>query len=54
MPDHKPTEEQPDKPEQAKGTEETGEKKKKALDYDFKIVPVDPKNSFDFEDIADK
>jgi len=24
------------------------------LDYVFKIVPVDPKNSFDFEDVADK
>ena len=22
--------------------------------YEFKIVPVDPKNSFDFEDVADK
>jgi hypothetical protein len=27
---------------------------KKKLDYVFKIVPVDPKNSFDFEDVADK
>ena len=22
--------------------------------YEFKILPVDPKNSFDFEDVADK
>lgn len=31
--------------------EETIEKPKLPL---FKIVPVDPKNSFDFEDVADK
>ena len=53
MPDHKPTEDTPEKPENADASEETGEKKK-PLDYDFKIVPVDPKNSFDFEDVADK
>ena len=22
--------------------------------YEFKILPVDPKNNFDFEDVADK
>ena len=22
--------------------------------YEFKILPVDPKNTFDFEDVADK
>ena len=22
--------------------------------YEFRILPVDPKNSFDFEDVADK
>ena len=27
---------------------------KKKLDYVFKIVPADPKNNFDFEDVADK
>lgn len=27
---------------------------KKGIDYVFKIVPADPKNSFDFEDVADK
>jgi hypothetical protein len=30
------------------------EEPKKKLDYVFKIVPADPKNSFDFEDVADK
>ncbi len=30
------------------------EGKQGKLDYVFKIVPVDPKNSFDFEDVADK
>lgn len=30
------------------------EPKKKKIDYVFKIVPADPKNSFDFEDVADK
>ncbi len=32
-----------------------GKKKKPAgSDYVFKIVRADPKNSFDFEDVADK
>lgn len=26
----------------------------KGLDYEFKIAPADPKNAFDFEDVADK
>ena len=30
------------------------EEPEKKLDYVFKIVPADPKNSFDFEDVADK
>ena len=28
--------------------------KAKGLKYEFKIAPVNPKNSFDFEDVADK
>ena len=28
--------------------------KPKGLKYEFKIAPADPKNSFDFEDVADK
>jgi hypothetical protein len=31
---------------------ETGETRKSR--YEFKILPVNPKNSFDFEDVADK
>jgi len=27
---------------------------KPGKDYVFRIVPADPKNSFDFEDVADK
>jgi len=27
---------------------------KTGLNYVFKIAPADPKNSFDFEDVADK
>jgi hypothetical protein len=27
---------------------------KPGLNYVFKIAPADPKNSFDFEDVADK
>lgn len=34
--------------------EKTEEAPKKGLDYVFKIAPADPKNAFDFEDIADK
>jgi len=32
------------------GSEEAPKKPR----YEFKILPVDPKNSFDFEDVADK
>jgi hypothetical protein len=28
--------------------------KASGLDYVFKIAPADPKNNFDFEDVADK
>jgi hypothetical protein len=35
-----------------KKEEEGGPSKK--LGYVFKIVPADPKNAFDFEDVADK
>ena len=36
----------------AGGDEKTEAPKPKR--YEFKIAPVDPKNSFDFEDVADK
>jgi hypothetical protein len=29
-------------------------KKPAGMNYVFKIAPADPKNSFDFEDVADK
>ncbi|MFT5289430.1 MAG: hypothetical protein ACI8QS_001299 [Planctomycetota bacterium] len=29
-------------------------KKKPGMDYVFKIAPADPKNAFNFEDVADK
>ena len=34
--------------------EEPKPKKPSGLDYVFKIAPADPKNNFDFEDVADK
>ena len=39
--------------ESAAASDETGEAPKPKR-YEFKIAPVDPKNSFDFEDVADK
>jgi hypothetical protein len=54
----------PEKPEDAKVAdaedalprkeEKAEDAAKKGLDYVFKIAPADPKNAFDFEDIADK
>ena len=38
--------------EREAGKEESGAPPKPR--YEFKILPVDPKNSFDFEDVADK
>ena len=38
----------------SKSREEGKQKKPAASDYVFKIVRADPKNSFDFEDVADK
>ena len=35
-----------------KSSKDTG--KKPGIDYVFKIAPADPKNAFDFEDVADK
>ncbi len=55
------------KDEEAKGAEAPGAaadksapanpaeaKKPAGLNFVFKIAPADPKNSFDFEDVADK
>jgi len=35
-------------------TTDAAGKPKTGLNYVFKIAPADPKNSFDFEDVADK
>jgi len=40
------------KPEDSRRGEAEGPKSGK--DYVFKIAPADPKNAFDFEDVADK
>lgn len=42
----------PDAPETKAGKEPTDAPRKPG--YVFKIVPADPKNAFDFEDVADK
>lgn len=39
---------------EASSTEERQGSGASNLAYDFRILPVDPKNSFDFEDVADK
>ncbi len=58
MKNKNPTPEQEEKPaprtqaeKQAKPAEQDFGRKPK---FEFKIKPVDPKNSFDFEDVADK
>ena len=52
QPDPKPAEKA--KKEAGETTDETKPKKASGLDYVFKIAPADPKNNFDFEDVADK
>jgi hypothetical protein len=46
------TESKPKTPTSAEKKAEPGAPKKPG--YVFKIVPADPKNAFDFEDVADK
>jgi len=53
MPDDK----KPSEPEPASKAQNKPEAKPEAPKkppYVFKIVPADPKNAFDFEDVADK
>jgi len=45
-------ESQPKDPSSPEKKDESGKPKKPP--YVFKIVPADPKNAFDFEDVADK
>lgn len=56
-PEHKRSEEADPKSTPAKDAAAKGEAPpppKTGLNYVFKIAPADPKNSFDFEDVADK
>ena len=39
---------------QENAAKEANEDPKQPQRYEFKIAPVDPKNNFDFEDVADK
>jgi len=50
--DKKPSEAEPKPKTSAEKKNEQGPPKKPP--YVFKIVPADPKNAFDFEDVADK
>ena len=58
MSDPKPSDKQPTAPHaKQEGEAEAPEQKPEqasGLDYVFKIAPADPKNNFDFEDVADK
>jgi hypothetical protein len=49
---------EPDSPQRPRSDEKPSADKQppkaSGLDYVFKIAPADPKNSFDFEDVADK
>jgi len=52
-----PTDEQPAAPQKKEPeprADDAKPKKASGLDYVFKIAPADPKNNFDFEDVADK
>jgi hypothetical protein len=40
--------------EEPAADEQAAEPKPVGIDYVFKIAPADPKNNFDFEDVADK
>jgi hypothetical protein len=53
MPDDKKQSE-PEAPAKAQKTPEAKSEAPKKPPYVFKIVPADPKNAFDFEDVADK
>ncbi len=41
-------------PERVEGKGSKDPKHKPGMDYVFKIAPADPKNAFNFEDVADK
>lgn len=55
MSDNKPKKDEEQKPESASPREEAPEPETAPKPkYEFKILPADPKNNFDFEDVADK
>ena len=59
MKEQRKDEETPAAPQKALEPEASAQKpgepaKPAGLKYVFKIAPADPKNSFDFEDVADK
>ena len=43
-----------EKPDEKEPREKQDEPSTRKPGYVFKIVPADPKNAFDFEDVADK
>jgi hypothetical protein len=52
--DPKPEQAQATPPPAAEPQKSAQEGKQDAAKYVFKIVPANPKNAFDFEDVADK
>lgn len=48
------TKPEPQSPEKDPSGDEPESDASEDLAYEFKIVPADPKSSFDFEDVADK
>lgn len=43
-----------EEPNKAEERRDEAEPQARGKDYVFKIAPADPKNAFDFEDVADK
>ena len=54
MNDPKKPSEAESKPKAKAASDQRDEAQAKKPGYVFKIVPADPKNAFDFEDVADK
>lgn len=53
-PDNESKPEQAQPPESNSGASNPSEEASEKKPFVFKIVPADPKNAFDFEDVADK
>ena len=54
MTEKQPHKDEDPKPETASPREEEPDQADGKPKYVFKILPADPKNNFDFEDVADK